>query len=161
MLSIALEQLAAQAVTSGTVTSYLPYQSSAYQFLSLQQLLQLFDERLDALVTAGVVSPTESAALHRRFEDVRYGRRVAQPRADRSMPPSAVTVAGILAALTPPPGDPAEESFLGDLWDFAVSAVEVAGGALLGLATGGIPGAIIGGMTVYQMQHHEEGFLTA
>ena len=56
------------------------------------------------------------------------------------MPPSAVTVAGILAASTPPPGDPAEESFLGDLWQLAVSAVEVAGGALLGLATGCIPG---------------------
>lgn len=160
-MSVSLQELASQAVTCSWATSFIPISSTVYPFLTLQQVIDLFRERLAALEAAGVVTPAESAAIDSRFDDVRNGRPVGRPRSDRSSPPAPVTLAGILAAVEPPRSDTTEDFGLGDIFDFFVDAAEIALGALGGLAVGGPAGAIVGGMTVYQMQHHEEGFLTS
>lgn len=155
-LSIPVQQLAGQAVVAGTITAMLPIDIGLYQSLSLEQLVALIRMRLAALESSGVVTAGESAALHQRFDAVRRGDPVRRPRADRSVPPSAVTVAGILAAVAPP--DTTQDFDLGSFFSDALAVLE---GALMGLAIGGIPGAIAGGMTAYQMLQAEDGFLTA
>jgi hypothetical protein len=154
-LSVPVEQLASQAVVSSLVTSTLPFTTAAYTHLTLDQIIALIRQRLDAAQAAGIISPAESSALHDRFDAVRRGERVDRPRSDRRTPPSPVTVAGILAAVTPPE---TSEDF--DLLGFFSDALTVLGDVLTGFAVGGIPGAIIGGVTSYAMLTHEEGFLT-